>query len=208
MLALAARRAFEANTALRGDTRLTVVDGVEHGWSRRRASREHGRQRALAMPPRLPPTRPSGRLLAIDFGERRVGLALSDPDGRFAVPYGTLRRTSDRELLRALRQIADDEAVAGLVLGEPRDATGQPRPAAERVRRFAAALERALERPVELVDESLTSVEAAERLRAAGVDARRRPERIDAIAAQVMLEEVLARPSVRTPETPEEEPAP
>jgi putative Holliday junction resolvase len=160
------------------------------------------------MPANPPPTRPIGRLLAIDFGERRVGLALSDPEGRFAVPYGTLRRSSDRELLRELRQIADDEAVAGLVLGEPRDAAGRPRPAAERIRRFAAVLSRALERPVELVDESLTSVEAAERLRAAGVDARRRPERIDAVAAQVMLEEVLARPSVRAPEPPEDEPAP
>jgi putative Holliday junction resolvase len=143
-------------------------------------------------------TRPPGRLLAIDFGERRVGLALSDPEGRFALPYGTLRRASDRALLRELRQIADDEEVAALVLGEPHDPTGAPHPAAERVRRFAVALGRALARPVELVDESLTTVEASERLRAAGVDARRRPERLDAVAAQVLLEEVLARPERST----------
>jgi putative Holliday junction resolvase len=145
-------------------------------------------------------------LLAIDFGERRVGLALSDPEGRFALPYGTLRRSSDRELLRELRQIADDEAVAGLVLGEPRDTAGRPRPAAERVRRFAAALERALGRPVEVVDESLTSVEAEERLRAAGFDSRRKRERIDAVAAQVMLEEVLARPARPRSPLPLEDP--
>jgi putative Holliday junction resolvase len=146
------------------------------------------------MPPPTTPTRPPGRLLAIDLGERRVGLALSDPEGRFAVPYGTLLRTSDRELLRELRRIADDEGVGGLVLGEPRDPRGLPHPAAERVRRFAVALGRALERPVELVDETLTSVEASQRLRDAGLDARRRPERVDAVAAQVLLEEVLARP--------------
>lgn len=143
-------------------------------------------------------TRPPGRLLAIDFGERRVGLALSDPEGRFALPYGTLLRASDRALLRELRQIADEEGVAALVLGEPHNPTGAPHPAAERVRRFAIALGRALERPVELVDESLTTVEAGERLRAAGVDARRRPERLDAVAAQVLLEEVLARPERAT----------
>jgi putative Holliday junction resolvase len=145
--------------------------------------------------PTQPATRPPGRLLAIDFGERRVGLALSDPDGRFAVPYGTLQRGSDRDLLRELRQIADDEGVTALVLGEPHDPTGAPHPSGERVRRFAVALGRALGRPVELVDETLTTVEASERLRAAGVDVRRRPERLDAVAAQVLLEEVLARPA-------------
>jgi putative Holliday junction resolvase len=139
-------------------------------------------------------TRPPGRLLAIDFGERRVGLALSDHDARFAVPYGTLRRTSDRDLLRRLRQIADEEQVDAVVLGEPRDPRGGEHPAKERIRRFAVALARTLERPVELVDESLTTVEAAARLREAGLDARRRPERLDALAAQVLLEEVLSRP--------------
>jgi putative holliday junction resolvase len=147
------------------------------------------------MPPPVSPTRPPGRLLAIDLGERRVGLAMSDPEGRFALPYGTLSRGSDRDLLLELRRIAQEEGVAGIVLGEPHDPTGRPHPAAERVRRFAVGLRRALELPVELVDETLTTVEASERLRSAGLDLRRKPGRIDAVAAQVMLEEVLSRPA-------------
>ena len=131
------------------------------------------------------------RTLGIDFGERRIGLAISDQDGRVAVPLGTLRRTSDRAAIAELLAIAEREGVGALVVGEPVNLDGSRGPAAERARSFAARLARRSGLPWSLVNESLTTVEAAERLRAAGVDPRREPERLDALAAQILLQEAL-----------------
>ena len=131
------------------------------------------------------------RALGIDFGERRIGLAISDPEGRLAVPLTTLERRTDRSAVREIAEIARREGVGRLVLGEPVGLDGQRGEAAERVRRFGNRLAGITGLPVRLVNESLTTVEAQERLRAAGVDPRRQPERIDAVAAQILLQEAL-----------------
>jgi putative holliday junction resolvase len=144
------------------------------------------------------------RALGIDFGEKRIGLAISDPDGRLAVPLATLARRSDRAAAAAIAQLARSEGVRRLVLGEPLSADGLRGPAAQRVRRFGARLAAAAGLPLTYVDETLTSVEAAARLRAAGVDLRRQPERIDAAAAQILLQEDLDRAAARTPVAPGE----
>jgi putative pre-16S rRNA nuclease len=133
------------------------------------------------------------RSLGIDFGEKRIGLAISDPEGRFALPLTTLERRSDRAAVQQIAAIARAEGVGRLVLGEPLGRDGARGPAAERVRRFGERLAAATGLPLERVDESLTSVEAAARLRQAGVDPRREPGRIDAVAAQILLQEVLDR---------------
>ena len=131
------------------------------------------------------------RWLGIDFGERRIGLAISDPEGRLAVPLTTLVRRNDRSAVREIAEIARREGVGRLALGEPVGLDGQRGEAAERVRRFGDKLAQVSGLPVRLVGESLTTVEAQERLRAAGVDPRRAPERIDAVAAQILLQEAL-----------------
>jgi len=137
------------------------------------------------------------RAIGIDFGERRIGIALSDPEGRMALPWGTLERRNDRSAVRQIAELARQEGVGRLVLGDPRASDGAAGPASERVRRFGLRLAEVSGLPVELIDESLTSVAAAERLRAAGVDARRSRERkgrqasIDAVAAALLLEEAL-----------------
>ncbi|HUP24988.1 MAG TPA: Holliday junction resolvase RuvX [Thermoanaerobaculia bacterium] len=133
------------------------------------------------------------RLLAIDYGSKRIGLAISDPGGRVAVPLETFARTDDRGAARYIARIVAREGVGGLVLGEPQRLDGGRGEAALRVARFARRLEAATGLPVELVDESLTSVEAERRLREAGVDADAAAGRVDAVAAQILLEEVLAR---------------
>lgn len=132
------------------------------------------------------------RTLAIDFGETRVGVAISDPDGRVATPLTTLVRRSDQALIEALGVLCAEYEVERLVLGEPRSPEdGTPSPAAERTRRFGTKLEAALGLAIEHVEETLTTVEATARLREAGVDPRRHPERIDAMAAAIILEEAL-----------------
>lgn len=138
------------------------------------------------------------RVMAIDFGEKRVGIALSagpsgpDGSGDLALPSRTLERTTDRRLVYTLAALAREEGVAAFLLGEPRDLEGRAGEAAERVRRFAAKLEKAAGLPVHLLEETLTTVAAAEKL---GGPARRGAAdgRHDAMAAQILLQEALDR---------------
>jgi putative Holliday junction resolvase len=137
------------------------------------------------------PNAPARRLLAVDFGEKRIGLAVSQGD--LALPLATLRRTSDSAAIAAIAGLAVDEAVTGLVVGEPRRLDGSSGTAALRARAFAGKLAAATRLPCLLIDEALTSRAAEERLREAGVDPRRHPERVDQVAAQLLLEEALRR---------------
>lgn len=141
--------------------------------------------------------RPGGmRSLGIDFGEKRIGLAISDPDGALAVPLTTLARQNDKAAIREIVALARREGVGRLVLGEPRNVDGTRGEAADRVRRFGERLATQADRAgmtLEWVEETLTTVAAAERLREAGVDPRRDPARLDAVAAQILLQEALDR---------------
>lgn len=131
------------------------------------------------------------RVLGIDFGEVRIGIAISDPAGKLAVPLTTLNRGSDQDAIARIEAIVSRESVEHLVIGEPRNMDGSVGDAASRVRSFRRKLQAQIPLPCDLVDETLTSVEAAERLREAGVDPRRSPERIDQLAAQIILEQYL-----------------
>ncbi len=133
------------------------------------------------------------KTLAIDFGERRIGLAISDDSGAMALPLTTLERSSDRAAIAAIAAIAKERNVERVVVGDPRLSDGRRGDASRRAGRFAAKLAKATELEYELVDESLTTREAAARLASAGIDVARHPERLDAAAAQILLEEVLAR---------------
>lgn len=131
------------------------------------------------------------RLLGIDYGTKRLGLAVAE--GATVIPLGALERKDDRAAVRALIRLALRERITGFILGEPRRLDGTRGDAALRVQRFAERLRLESGLTVELVDETLTSVEASRRLRAGGYDPARHPERIDAVSAQILLEEVLAR---------------
>ena len=134
------------------------------------------------------------KVLAIDFGEARIGLAISDPEGKLAMPFKTISRSSDHDAIHRIGEIVTQENVEHLVIGEPRNMNGTLGDAAMRVRSFTRKLLAQIPLPCDLVDETLTSVAAQERLRDAGVDLRRHPERIDAVAAQILLEQFLAAP--------------
>lgn len=146
------------------------------------------------------------RTLGIDFGEKRIGLAISDDAGRVAVPMETFERQTDRRAVYRIAALAREEEVKHLVLGEPRGLEdGLLGPAAERIRRFGAKLAKASRLPVTYVDESLTTVEAEHRLLEAGRDPRDRKELLDAVAAQILLQQALdegaqGEPSAAPPE--------
>jgi putative Holliday junction resolvase len=146
------------------------------------------------------------KTLALDFGERRIGLALSDPEGRVAVPLATLVRTSDRDAVREIAGIVRREEVEVVVIGDPVHVDGSRGDASERVRRFAAKLAEATGIEPRFVLETLTTVAARERLQAAGVDLRKHPERLDATAAQILLEEALQDAVAPAPRLGEEAP--
>lgn len=137
------------------------------------------------------------RALGVDFGERRIGLAISDPDGRFALPLTTFERRDDRRAARRIAAIVRDLGISRLIVGEPRTLAGARGEAAERVRRFGARLAAATGLAVEWIDEALTSRAAEARLREAGIDPRREPGRVDAVAAQILLQEALDQGAAR-----------
>ena len=131
------------------------------------------------------------RILAVDFGEKRVGLAISDPDTVIAIPLTTLQRTSDAQIVEQIVEILRREQIELIIIGEPLHLDGKRGAAADRAASFARKLERASGLECRLVDETLTSVAAEEKLREAGLDPRRHRERIDAVAAQILLQQFL-----------------
>lgn len=141
----------------------------------------------------------TGRLLGVDYGSKRIGLAITDPDRLLATPWGTLTRKDDRSAAREIARIAAREEIVGLVVGEPRRLDGGRGDAADKSRRFAERLARTAELPVTLVNEALTSVEAERRLKDSGGLPSAASGQVDAVAAQILLEEVLERSPRRPP---------
>ena len=132
-----------------------------------------------------------GRLLALDVGDRRVGVAVSDLSRRLARPLTIIVRRSKREDFAKIARLLEEQSGTGLVVGYPLNMDYTVGPQARRVQRYADALEQALSVPVILWDERLSSEEAAERLRAAAGNRRRRKKYLDDAAAAVILQEYL-----------------
>jgi putative Holliday junction resolvase len=131
-------------------------------------------------------------ILAIDLGEKRVGVAIRSDHASVVLPLTTLHRQSDPQVITELAELISRENVTRLVVGEPRRADGTRGDAAKRAASFARKLSRRTNLPCVLVDESLTSHEAERRLRDAGIDPRLDPARVDAVAAQILLEEAIS----------------
>ncbi len=126
------------------------------------------------------------RILAVDFGEKRIGLATSDASGTLATPRTTLSRKSDTATLADLERFCRAEEVDLAVFGIPRSPEGVESPLAGRIRSFARKFEAATGLPVRFHEETLTSDEAARRL-----PRRARPEDLDRAAAAILLEDYL-----------------
>lgn len=131
------------------------------------------------------------KYLAIDFGEKRVGLALSDPDGRLAFPHKTIYKTSRDKLFAEVFEVVAQQNVEAIVLGlpeGPETQDGQPALIVRQVHNFAGSLRRRCELPLYLVDEFYTSQDAAQRLRDAGLSGQRLKDVLDQHAAARILE--------------------
>ncbi len=133
-----------------------------------------------------------GRLLGVDWGERRIGLALSDETRTLAQPLTTLtRRTGKRFPMREFLTLLEQHAVTGIVVGLPLDQEGAEAEAAAAARALAADIARRSGQPVELWDERLTTARALRAVRAMGGSTRGRKDDVDALAATLLLQHYL-----------------
>jgi putative Holliday junction resolvase len=137
------------------------------------------------------------RVLGVDYGARRIGLALSDASGTLASPWRQLQRpASARDTVEMLvteieRLLAEDDGLEAVVLGWPRRLNGSATDQTPHVEQLARALEQRLPVPVVLQDERLSSHEAEERLAVNQRDWRRRKGKLDAAAAAIVLQDYL-----------------
>ena len=139
-----------------------------------------------------------GPVLALDYGTKRIGMAVSDPEREFAFPAGELERRGERRDLDALRQVVLERGAVQLVVGLPLHMSGRSGPEAEAARSFAAKVAAATGLPVELLDERWTSQEAERALREIQPRRRKRETaRLDAAAAAILLRTWLERDRLR-----------
>ena len=130
-------------------------------------------------------------IIAIDFGRRRIGLAIAESPDSVAYPLGTITRVSLNTDLQQLRSWISSRAASQLVVGLPLNMDGSEGSSAQAARTFGAHLATHLHLPVDYADERLTSFEARERL-SNHRRKRHRKTAVDAVAATIILEEWLA----------------
>jgi putative Holliday junction resolvase len=131
------------------------------------------------------------RILALDHGTKRIGLALSDESGIIAQPLSFILAEPFAGFLDQLRPILAEKQVALILVGMPRNMDGSYGPAALKVREFVAALGAAVPIPIRTWDERLTSVQAHRVLRETAVRGSKRRERVDQTAAAILLQSYL-----------------
>ncbi|MEP6999890.1 MAG: Holliday junction resolvase RuvX [bacterium] len=133
-----------------------------------------------------------GRWMAIDWGERRIGLAISDPTGTIASPAGAIeRRVGKRAPVAELMRRATALEAIGIVMGLPLDGEGEDTPRSLECRRVAAELARRTSLPVALLDERFTTAVALRAVRDMGGSTRGRKADVDALAATVLLQHAM-----------------
>jgi|SRR5271154_2508425 len=133
----------------------------------------------------------TGRILALDLGKRRIGLALSDPLGLTAQGLETLERTRIREDLGRLGELAIKNEVMLILIGNPLHMSGREGRQTEHAREFGARLQASTGLPIEYWDERLTTVEAQRVLRQSGISIEKRARAVDRLAAVILLESYL-----------------
>jgi putative Holliday junction resolvase len=132
-----------------------------------------------------------GRVMALDVGGRRIGVALSDSTRVLATPLTTLRAEPRARVIAEIAALVAQHEVAELVVGLPLTLSGEIGPQAKLVEIFAAELRQALRAPIHLFDERLTTVAAERLMQDLGIKPERRKARIDEVAASIILQDFL-----------------
>lgn len=132
-------------------------------------------------------------LLALDVGSKRIGVAVADPTGTFALPVTVLERTNLKADLERIVQLTAEYNADDVVVGDPVTLSGQRGPAAEKIDRFVEQLARVFAGRIHRVDERMTTAQATKSLIAADVSRAKRKTVVDKMAAALILETYLAR---------------
>ncbi|MFO7774319.1 MAG: Holliday junction resolvase RuvX [Candidatus Hydrogenedentota bacterium] len=133
------------------------------------------------------------RVLGLDIGDVRIGVAVSDPLGSMALPRDTVQRTDLKTDIEAIGAIAEDTGARRVVVGLPLNQNGKPGPQAERVLEFAKALEEGLGLPIETQDERFSTAAAERTLIGADMRRKKRKQNVDKLAAHHILQTYLDR---------------
>ena len=136
---------------------------------------------------------PRQRILGLDVGSKTIGLALSDPALGLATPLSTIRRTKLAADTQALLGVIGEFQVGALVVGLPINMDGSEGPRCQSVRQFVANIEQAVDLPVTLWDERLSTAAVTRELIAADVSRKRRSQVVDKLAASFILQGALDR---------------
>jgi putative Holliday junction resolvase len=131
------------------------------------------------------------RVLALDVGERRIGVALSDPLKMLATPLATVNRVNEPDDLREISRLVDDNEVSEIVVGLPLSMSGRKGDQARLVEKFSKVLAEAVDVPIRLVDERLSSVQAERFISDSGGRPSENRARVDATAAAIILQAYL-----------------
>jgi putative pre-16S rRNA nuclease len=132
-----------------------------------------------------------GRLLGVDYGSVRIGLAVTDPDRKIAFPLATYTRRTQEEDARHFRNVVDQESISQIVVGLPMHLDGREGTKAIEARAFGQWVTEVTDRPVVFWDERFTTVEAEDHLWSAGLTHKQRKARRDKLAAQILLQSYL-----------------
>ncbi|MBN2620846.1 Holliday junction resolvase RuvX [candidate division WOR-3 bacterium] len=127
--------------------------------------------------------------MAVDYGTKRIGIAITDPLGVISQPLETIAFTSEREMVRRLKCLVHENDVGVVLVGNPISMSGGSTAMAENVQRFVKKLQKALPIEVRLWDERLTSKYARTRMKEVGI--RKTSKKCDQVAACIMLDEYL-----------------
>lgn len=131
--------------------------------------------------------------IGLDVGERRIGIALSDALGLTAQPHSVLQRRNEEADLEALVRLAEERNVRGFVLGLPRRTGGEEGPEVAKIRKFGQCLHEESQLPVEWYDERFSTVIAERALQEQGIKGKARRQRVDQVAAAIILQDFLDR---------------
>ena len=145
----------------------------------------------------------SGRILALDVGKKRIGLAISDPLGITAQGLDTLQRTTIREDIAALGRLIEERDIVLLLVGNPLHMSGAESRQGVYTREFAERLSSRTGIPVEYRDERLTSVEAERVLKESGISIEKRAKAVDKLSAVILLRSYLDARAIRAAEAEE-----
>ncbi|MFH1700210.1 MAG: Holliday junction resolvase RuvX [Candidatus Zixiibacteriota bacterium] len=135
----------------------------------------------------------SNRFLGLDYGGRRIGIAISDPQGIIARPMNTLIVSGMNNATEQIKNLIDENEIAGIVIGLPLNLSGQPSDLSREAELFASELEKQIELPIYFEDERFSSKQAEKVLHSHGKKIRGNKEIIDRISAAIILQAFLDR---------------